>query len=147
MDEYGIVLVSGRTNPYVLLNKIGKAGKRAELVLLQSGECSGCLNMPPSSATAPPPPPPLVTEDDRQYANGYHYPRRRDPYYNLYGGDYRFGGDGYGYGYRYGNGNGNGGGYGGWGGYRDCRRPSYGPPLGEWEDLLLDPFLNTSSGW
>lgn len=142
MDEYGVVLVSGRTNPYVLLNKIGKAGNRAELVLLQSGECSGCLNMPPSSATAPPLPP-LVTEDDRQYANDYDYPRRRNPCYNLYAG----GGGGYGYGYGNGHGNGNSGGYGGWGGYSDCPRPSYGPPLGEWEDLLLDRFLNTSSGW
>lgn len=142
MDEYSTVLVSGRTNPYVLLNKIGKAGKRAELVLLQSGECSGCLNMPSSSSAKALFP--LVVTDDivedgrRQYANDYNCSRRYDPYYN-------YGGGGYGYSYGY-DGLGNGGGYGGWGGYNVCPRPAHGP-FGKWVDPLLDPNLNTSSGW
>lgn len=62
MDVDGLVQVSGMIDPYVLLNKIGKAGNRAELVWLQYGDCSSYLDMPP--------PPFTPRRDDPCYAYG-----------------------------------------------------------------------------
>ncbi|KAL2476031.1 Uncharacterized protein Adt_36767 [Abeliophyllum distichum] len=46
MDEYGIVQVSGMINPKLLMKKLGKAGKHAELCWFQYGQCSSNLFLP-----------------------------------------------------------------------------------------------------
>ncbi|CAA3031366.1 Hypothetical predicted protein [Olea europaea subsp. europaea] len=46
MDEYGIVRVSGLIDPKLLMKKLGKAGRHAELCWFQFGQCPSNLFLP-----------------------------------------------------------------------------------------------------
>ncbi|KAL3531680.1 hypothetical protein ACH5RR_005201 [Cinchona calisaya] len=43
MDEYGVIQVSGIVSPEILIKNLSKAGRKAELLWLQYGQC--CSNL------------------------------------------------------------------------------------------------------